>query len=85
LHGIIFSEMKKYADARLGAHAWPRLLDRAGLALRIYVPTDEYPDDEAARLVAAAAAAAGLPAGAVLEDFGAFMVPDLMRLYGALV
>lgn len=85
MHGIIFSELKKYADARLGARGWDKLLQRSGIGPRVYLPTQEYPDEEAAQIVAAAATIVGISAGAVLEDFGAFIVPDLMRLYGALV
>lgn len=85
MHGIIFSELKKYADARLGAQGWGRLLTRSGLGPRVYVPTQEYPDEEVARIVSAAATTTGLSTAAVMEDFGAFIVPDLMRLYAALV
>jgi hypothetical protein len=85
MHGIIFSELKKFADTRFGARGWDRILQRAGLERRIYVPTQEYPDEEATRIVTAAAAAARLSVPEVMEDFGAFIVPDLLRLYGELV
>lgn len=85
MHGIIFSELRKFADARLGPRGWDRMQQRAGLGPRVYLPNQEYPDAEASRLVDAAATISGVPARAILEEFGAFIVPDLIRVYGALV
>jgi predicted hydrocarbon binding protein len=85
MHGFIFSELKKFTDARLGARGWEKIQLRAGLGPRVYVPTQEYPDAEAGRLVDATALIAGITARAVLEELGAFIVPDLMRVYGPLV
>src|SRR5262249_37775038 len=78
-------ELKKFADERLGVHGWDQLLARSRLGPRLYLPTQEYPDDQAARLIDAAAAATGLAAKAIMEDFRAFIVPDLLRVYGALL
>jgi predicted hydrocarbon binding protein len=85
MHGIILSELKKYADARLGAAAWARLVADAGLPPTIYLASREYADEDAARLVAAAARQLKKGSDEVLEDFGAFMTPDLMRMYTLLM
>lgn len=85
MHGIILAELKKFSDANLGPHNWGRVLSRAGLSNRTYLPTAEYPDEEVAKLVTAASQMLGLPERDVLEKFGAFIVPDLLRLYGALI
>ncbi len=85
MHGLIFAELRKYVDAKLGPGGWPRLLEEAGLPSRIYLPIQAYPDEEATKLVSAATAITGLPADAVLQDFGEFIVPDLLRMYGSLL
>jgi len=55
MHGIIFSELKKYVDERLGGAAWGALLEKAGMSGRIYMPVQEYPDADAVKLVATVA------------------------------
>jgi hypothetical protein len=55
MHGIIFSELKKYVDERLGAAAWGALLEKAGMSGRIFMPVQEYPDADAVKLVCAVA------------------------------
>ena len=86
MHGIIFSELRKYVVAKLGGpDGWDSLTARAKLGDKLYLPTREYPDAEAAALVDAAASMTGADGDRILQDFGEFMVPDLLRLYGALL
>ncbi|HEU0298667.1 MAG TPA: heme NO-binding domain-containing protein [Longimicrobium sp.] len=85
MHGVIFSELRKYVENRHGEDAWKGLLRSAGLGARIYLPIREYPDGEAAALVSAASAATGVPARDILEDFGTFIAPDLLEMYRSLV
>jgi hypothetical protein len=85
MHGTIFLELQGYAQARLGADGWSRLLAEARLPPKFYLPIKEYPDEEAMALVAAAARLAGKPEGEILEDFGEFIVPGLLSMYGSLL
>ena len=85
MHGVIFSELRKYVENRHGEEAWKGLLRTAGLGKRIYLPIRAYPDEEAAALVSAASAATGVPARDILEDFGVFIAPDLLEMYRSLV
>lgn len=86
MHGVIFSELRKYVLQRHGGEeTWKSLLRDAGLGRRMYLPIGEYPDEEAVALVSAASAATGVPAREVLEDFGAFIAPDLLGMYRSLV
>jgi hypothetical protein len=84
MHGTIFAELKKYVDTKVGGNAWQQLLSATQLERRIYLPVESYPDEEAVKLVVAASTATGKPVDAILEDFGLFITPDLMRIYGAL-
>jgi hypothetical protein len=82
MHGTIFHELEKYAGARLGDGGWLRLKSAAGIEpSRQYEIFKSYPDEEVGALVAAASRETGLPATALLEDFGEFIAPDLLDMY----
>jgi Haem-NO-binding len=85
MHGLIFAELKKYAETKHGKGTWQALLKKAGLETKIYLAIREYPDAELVALVAAASSMTGLPVPEVLEDFGEFIVPDLVTMYGHLL
>lgn len=81
MHGTIFAELKKYVDTKFGADTWKKLLDDAGLGPKIYLPVQAYPDDDVAKIVGAASQATGLTPGAILQEFGQFIAPDLVAMY----
>jgi hypothetical protein len=85
MHGLMFAELKKYVDQKVGGEAWNTLLDTAGLGGRIYMPVQEYPDADIVALVGAASQATGRTVQAILEDFGEYIVPDLLKMYGSLL
>ena len=85
MHGIIFSELQRYVDKKLGPGAWRKLLPEAGLGARTYLVTSSYPDAEAVALVTTASRLTNLPVAAILEDFGEFIVPSLLSIYKPLV
>ncbi|HEY3057507.1 MAG TPA: heme NO-binding domain-containing protein [Chloroflexota bacterium] len=85
MHGIIFSELKKYVETRFGASTWPALLKEAGLGSKLYMNVQSYPDQDAVALVMTASRMTGKPAPAILEDFGEFIAPDLLNMYRTLV
>ncbi|WP_394846088.1 heme NO-binding domain-containing protein [Pendulispora brunnea] len=85
MHGIIFLELKKYVGAKWGAPAWSTLLADAGLGSRSYLPVHEYPDDEAELLIGTVAKTTGQTFPTLLEDFGEFIVPDLLQVYRSLI
>jgi predicted hydrocarbon binding protein len=85
MHGMIVVELKRYVDTKLGPAAWSALLSTAGSTRTLFLPVQEYPDAEVVALVQAAASTTGLSVNAILEDFGAFLVPGLVKLYGALI
>jgi hypothetical protein len=80
VNGLIFIEVGKFAQARLGGAAWQRLARSAGVAHRVYVPVANYPDEELVGLLNVLSAEIGEPVRALLEALGEFIVPDLMSL-----
>jgi hypothetical protein len=85
VHGIIFTELKRYADARLGSDGWTKVLAVSGQTGKMFLATKAYPDEDAVDIVGAASRLTGLSVSAVLEDFGEFMAPSLLRVHRALV
>lgn len=85
MHGIIFGELKKLIDKKLGGDSWRELLKDAGLGAKVYMPVTEYPDEEAVALLTAISRRTNLEQRAVLEMFGEFIAPDLLALYRHMV
>jgi predicted hydrocarbon binding protein len=85
MHGLIFEEIKNYAENRLGSGGWEKLLKQAGLSGRVYNQVQAYPDTDALQLVGAASQMSGQPLAAVIEDFGEFVAPDLLRMSQPLI
>ena len=85
MHGTIFTELQKYVVAKLGSDAWPRLLQASGVGREGYEAFNVYPDEEALVLVSTASRITGTAVPALLEDFGAFIAPDLLDMYWAVV
>ena len=85
MHGVVFGEMERFVAEKYGQEQWTALLNKAGLDNRIYLAVNEYPDAEIVALVTSAAEMTGLESGAVLESFGEFIAPALIKLYGHLL
>src|SRR5713226_125860 len=85
MHGIIFSELRRYVNTRTGDNGWSTLLEKAGLGEKLYMSVGEYPDSEVVALVTAASVMTGYSVAATLEDFGEFITPSLMGMYGHLI
>jgi hypothetical protein len=82
MHGMIFSALRNYVEQKYGDGTWDALLVQAALKGRVYLFSREYPDAEATALVSAASAKTDQTAAAVLEGFGEFLVPTLLKLHG---
>lgn len=80
--GVVFAESEKYFDSRYGGDSWNAVLQDAGLDDQVLASLASNPDADAAALVSAGARVTGQPADVLLEDFGSFVAPDILRLYG---
>jgi mitochondrial fission protein ELM1 len=85
MHGLIFVELRKYVETKFDAKTWDVLLEKAGLRGNMYLAASVYPDSDILALVTTACAMTGLAPKAVLEDFGEFIAPDLIKQYAFLV
>jgi hypothetical protein len=82
MHGLVFNQLQKYVTIKLGSDAWQKLLAGAGKHGSVYLTSSAYPDADLIGLVVTACKMTNRPAAALLEDFGAFLVPDLVKVYG---
>lgn len=81
MHGIVFGELKQYVFDRFGAPVWDELLADAAIGPKLYLAIQEYPDEELNAILQAASTHTGLPIAAILQDFGDFTGPHLVRMY----
>lgn len=80
MNGVVFIEIAKYAQSRVGENAWREVVSLAGLPSRTYFRIADYPDEEALALLSALSARMKEPVPVVMESLGEFIVPDLMRM-----
>jgi predicted Ser/Thr protein kinase len=85
MHGLIFLQFQRFAQKKACTTDWERVLREAQLPIKSYSPARAYPDEEMLALVGAASRLFNMPAGAVLETFGEFVAPELIRLYGKFI
>jgi hypothetical protein len=85
MHGTIFSALRSFAEKEFGSGTWAAMLKQAALGDQVYLHVQDYPDAEAMALVLAASSLTGKPVAALLEDFGEFIVPELMKMNGHLL
>lgn len=85
MHGLIFTELQKYVNHKFDYSTWKVLLEKSSLKGKLYLPTQVYPDSEVLAIVAAASEATKIPQADILEDFGKFIVPDLLKIFSTSV
>ena len=85
MHGLIHTELERWAAADLGAELWARAARHAGVADKVYDPAVRYDDDEIVTLVMTLARESGIGPQALLERFGAALAPTLLEAYAHLV
>lgn len=83
VHGIIFFELKRFAES-LGQGVWWSVMREARLEGRLYLPLRVYPDADLQALIKATARLRRLKEHQMLEAFGAFLAPRLLEFYRVL-
>ncbi len=85
MHGLIFLQLQRFVRHVAGPAAWKGLLQEAGLAGQSYSPVRDYSDDDVLAIVGAASRALNQPAAAIVEAFGEFIAPELIKLYRKII
>jgi hypothetical protein len=83
VHGLIFFYIHKFADeASRGTTSWDALRSSVATSAKKYLPSDVYPDVDAVHLFQSIAQSAGRPLPKILEQFGEFLAPHLVKVAG---
>lgn len=85
MHGVVFNKLKQYVTEGFNAEIWSSIVTEAGLDGTVFVPTKIYPDEHLGALVGAAVTLSGIDRETLLEDFGAFLAPHLLAMYGSMI
>lgn len=85
MHGLIFLQLQRFARQAAGVGAWEILLREANLPTKSYSAVRTYADEEMLALVSAASRILNKPIPNLIESFGEFIAPELIRLYGRLI
>jgi tRNA A-37 threonylcarbamoyl transferase component Bud32 len=83
MHGLIFFYIQKFADsAAAGATSWSKLRSTVTTSHDKYLPSGVYPDADAVHLLDSIAQAAHQSLPTIVERFGEFLAPHLIKVAG---
>jgi hypothetical protein len=85
VQGLILGELQKYVETKYASGTWDRVVRGAGVQPRAFLATEVYPDSEMEQLVASTSKLSGKPVPVVLYEFGEFIVPHLIGMFGFLI
>lgn len=85
MHGIIFNQLYRFVVENHNYETLINLKTKAGLSGSFHDATKSYPDEEMQRLINAAVEMLGVDRDAVLEAFGSYIAPGLLKIYGAYI
>lgn len=81
MHGSIFVLLKRFVETSHDHSTWVKLLEETGVEHTSYKMQEMYPTHEIFAIITALAELTGQTTFDVMEQFGEFMVPDLMLVY----
>jgi hypothetical protein len=85
MHGVVFVELQKFVVTQHGHQGWKAVAEKSRLVHKVYPAVAQYPDSEIVSLVAAESAITGQEPFQIMEAFGEFIVPALLKMYGHLL
>ncbi|HVK64405.1 MAG TPA: heme NO-binding domain-containing protein [Polyangium sp.] len=83
--GVILLGFQNYVRERLGEELWRTIRNEAGVAERVYLPSQSYPGEELSALATSMSRMTGMSPALVLESFGDTLASELLKVYGNLV
>jgi hypothetical protein len=85
VQGVIFQELEKYVVRELGHTGLSRMRDLTGRGDGGYQFDKAYPDDEMFVILRGLVEATRRAPEEIVEEFGEFLVPGLLEVYGFIV
>ena len=81
MHGSIFAFLKRYIESTYDYSTWVKLMESTGINRVGYQMQEMYPTRELTQIIGAVSTLSGKQPHEVQEQFGAFLVPDLLMIY----
>jgi tRNA A-37 threonylcarbamoyl transferase component Bud32 len=86
VHGLIFFYLQKFADvAAAGSTSWKGVRSSVTTTASKFLPSGTYPDADAVAILTTIADTTGRPLPSILEEFGQFLAPHLVKVAGPVV
>lgn len=85
MHGLIFFYLQKFADAAVGNASWESIRSSVATSAKKYLPAGVYPDADAVAILTSLSETVGRPLPVVLEQFGTFLAPHLVKVAGTVI
>ena len=86
MHGLIFFYLQKFADvAAAGSTSWKGVRSSVTTTASKFLPSGTYPDGDAVAILSTIAETTSRPLPTILEEFGQFLAPHLVKVAGAVV
>ncbi len=81
MHGSIFVLLKRFVESKYDYSTWIKLVEKAGIAHASYQMGEMYPTQEIFSILHQASHLTGTSSYDLMEQFGIFLVPDLLLIY----
>lgn len=81
MHGSIFVMLRRFVESTHDHDTWVKLVGAAGVEYTPYQMKEMYPTHEIFAIISSLAESKGQSVFDLMEQFGEFMVPDLMLVY----
>ena len=86
MHGLIFFYLQKFADvAAAGSTSWKGIRSSVATTASRFLPSGTYPDADAVAILSTIADTTGRPLASILEEFGQYLAPHLVKVAGPVV
>ena len=84
MHGTICSELNTYITNKFGFDVWQKIRTDCDLGSKIYITSQNYPDEEMIQIIKSLSAQTGKDEPWIMEDFGKFMAEYIVKFFGTL-
>jgi hypothetical protein len=81
MHGSIFAFLKRFVESTYDFSTWMKIMEQTGINRTGYQMQEMYPTQELVQIMGAVAEVSGKTPHEVQEQFGTFLVPDLLMIF----
>ena len=85
MHGLIMNQLRLFTQSTGQSGDWDRVCQLSGIPTGNYKLAENYADDQTFAVIGHLCEIRRISSQSLLEEFGEFIVPALIRIYGALL